>query len=219
MKRILFIALLAVCMSTTFSYGKTKIAVAESKDSLEQIEKDEHVKEVVKSMDEYLREIAKEEARNELQSSQSQSDSKISQILEASVDVIIPLVAIVTPFAMICIVIYIVITNETRRRRMKYNMVEKAIDHGQQLPEYVFYSRPKEKQKNNNLNNSIILISVGFAITLFFIIKSDYKVAALVSMIFLIGAGKLIVYILDRKKQNNGETTQENGSDQENIQA
>lgn len=107
---------------------------------------------------------------------------------------------------MICIVILIVVGNETKRRRMKYNMVEKAIEKGMVLPEYVFYSQPKETRKNSTLNTAIILLAVGIAVSLFFAIDGDLEVAALTSMIWLIGAGKLVVYILDAKKAKSEET-------------
>ena len=204
MKKFLFIALIALCTSIA-SYGKSKVADTQAKDSLEQAKNDEHVKEVVKSMDGYLREIASEEAQKKLA---TQKDNNIPEILSEAQNILIPIFGITIPFAMVCIVVYLIVNHETRRRKMKYDMVEKAIEHGQQIPEYVFYNQSKEKQKNSTLNTCIVLLSVGFAITLFFIIEHDYEVAALASMIFLIGLGRLIVYILDRKKQEKSDTTQ-----------
>ena len=52
--------------------------------------------------------------------------------------------------------------------------------------------------------------------TLFFIINGDIEVAALCSMIFLIGLGKLVVYLVERKN-NNKKEEEENPSETQPV--
>ena len=88
---------------------------------------------------------------------------------------------------------------------MKYNMVEKAIENHYQLPEYVFYEQPKPVSKTATLRSACTIMAVGVGVTLFFIINGNMEVAALCSMIFLIGLGKLVVYLVERKNNNKKE--------------
>ena len=58
-------------------------------------------------------------------------------------------------------------------------------------------------------------MAVGVGVTLFFIINGDMEVAALCSMIFLIGLGKLVVYLVERK--NNNKKEEENPSETQPV--
>lgn len=113
----------------------------------------------------------------------------------------IGLFAVICPFVMVCVIIYIIATQETKRRRRKYEMVEKAIENNYTVPDYVFYTAPKEKSKKTSLNNAIILMAVGIGTTWFFFLNGNSEVGALTSMIFLMGLGKTIVYALEERKK------------------
>lgn len=128
---------------------------------------------------------------------------------------LIPLSAIIMPFLMVCVVVAITFWHTTKRRRMKYDMVEKAIERNYQLPEYVFYEQPKPVSQTATLRSACTIIAVGVGVTLFFIINGDMEVAALCSMIFLIGLGKLVVYLVERK--NNNKKEEENPSETQPV--
>ena len=125
-----------------------------------------------------------------------------SESVEDILAMMIPLSAIIMPFLFACAVVAIAFWHTTKRRRMKYNMVEKAIENHYQLPEYVFYEQPKPVSKTATLRSACTIMAVGVGVTLFFIINGDMEVAALCSMIFLIGLGKLVVYLVERKNNN-----------------
>jgi Ca2+/Na+ antiporter len=128
---------------------------------------------------------------------------------------LIPLSAIIMPFLFACAVVAIAFWHTTKRRRMKYDMVEKAIENHYQLPEYVFHEQPKPVSKTATLRSACTIMAVGVGVTLFFIINGNMEVAALCSMIFLIGLGKLVVYLVERK--NNNKKEEENPSETQPV--
>lgn len=60
-------------------------------------------------------------------------------------------------------------------------------------------------------------MAVGIGVSLFFFLENETEVAALCSMIFLIGLGKLVVYLVERKN-NKKEENEENEEKQEETQ-
>lgn len=159
----------------------------------------------VEQMNEQIRSIVSEEVSNAIASHNlNDNNNNFYTLVKGLEDIIIPLIAIVCPFIMVCVIIFIIASNATKRRQRKYDMVEKAIENGVEIPEYVFREAPEKddaKTGKSTLNNAVILIAVGIAVTLFFIINGDYEVAALSSVILLLGIGKLIVYILDARSK------------------
>ena len=154
-----------------------------------------------------IRSIVREEVGNAVHGIQNNGGNAggfAATIFNGIEDVLIPVVGIASPFIMVCIIIYVIASNATKRRQRKYEMVEKAIESGVEIPEYVFREAPEkddEKPAKSALNSAVILIAVGIAVTLFFTIKENYDVAALSSVILLLGIGKLIVYILDARSK------------------
>lgn len=139
-----------------------------------------------------------------------------SESVEDILAMMIPLSAIIMPFLFAIAVVAIAFWHTTKLRRMKYNMVEKAIENHYQLPEYVFYEQPKPVSKTATLRSACTIMAVGVGVTLFFIINGDMEVAALCSMIFLIGLGKLVVYLVERKN-NNKKEEEENPSETQPV--
>ncbi len=123
----------------------------------------------------------------------------------------------VIPFAAICVIIWLVFYYNSKKRKEKYRLIEKAIEKGVDIPESVF-SEGKSKDKNESapiaqIRKAIVLISVGVAGIVFFAICGSPEMAGLVSMVALIGIGNLIVGILEYRKQqhkSNSEETIEN---------
>ena len=123
----------------------------------------------------------------------------------------------VIPFAAICVIIWLVFYYNSKKRKEKYRLIEKAIEKGVDIPESVF-SEGKSKSKNESapiaqIRKAIVLISVGVAGIVFFAICGSPEMAGLVSMVALIGIGNLTVGILEYRKQqrkSNSEETVEN---------
>lgn len=116
------------------------------------------------------------------------------------------LLVIAGPFVMVCVVVGIIASQGTRRRRLKYEMVNRAIERGYNIPEYVFREGRRGDGKSPSLNGAVVWIAVGLGLIFFFNELNEEEAAALSSMILLLGLGKLAVYILDeRKKKKLGE--------------
>lgn len=196
MKKTIFLALaMLLATATGFAAGTENADSIAIADSIARVEQ----------MNEQIRSIVSEEVSNAIASHNlNDNNNNFYTLVKGLEDIIIPLIAIVCPFIMVCVIIFIIASNATKRRQRKYDMVEKAIENGVEIPEYVFREAPEKddaKTGKSTLNNAVILIAVGIAVTLFFIINGDYEVAALSSLILLLGIGKLIVYILDARSK------------------
>ncbi len=204
MKRIVLMVLALMISSLAFAKPQARESVVDSvatqADTVNYVRADE--------LDGKIRQAVSEALANQENIRQR---NYMSEIIDSVQNILIPFAGIAMPFAMSCIVVWIVISNETKRRRMKYNMMEKAIDKGVTIPEYVFW-QPKQQRKKTNYNMSVALMSVGIALTLFFLIDGDPEVAALVSMLFLMGLGKLIVAILDDRKGKRADKAENEAS-------
>ena len=84
---------------------------------------------------------------------------------------------------------------------MKYQIVEKAIENGIDLPKDFFSSLDNKNKNKSGFKTPVTLIAVGLALMAFFLYVGSLEVALLVSMIWLIGVGYLIVAILEKKKK------------------
>ena len=197
-------------------------AEAESTDSIafaDSIAKAEQMNEQI------IRSIVREEVGNAVHGIQNNGGNAggfAATIFDGIENVLIPVVGIASPFIMVCIIIYVIASNATKRRQRKYEMVEKAIESGVEIPEYVFRETPEKdnaKAGKSTLNSAVILIAVGIAVTLFFTIKENYDVAALSSVILLLGIGKLIVYILDARSEKKLQESRNGGKAEERQDA
>lgn len=217
MKKTIFLALaMLLAAATAFA------AEAESTDSIafaDSIAKAEQMNEQI------IRSIVREEVGNAVHGIQNNGGNAggfAATIFNGIEDVLIPVVGIASPFIMVCIIIYVIASNATKRRQRKYDMVEKAIENGVEIPEYVFRETPEKdnaKAGKSTLNSAVILIAVGIAVTLFFTIKENYDVAALSSVILLLGIGKLIVYILDARSEKKLQESKNGGKAEERQDA
>lgn len=109
------------------------------------------------------------------------------------------------PFIMIILIVAISMKNETKRRQIKYDMVNKAIEHGYQLPEYVFSDENKNNRKKNPMNIAIYSIAIGLMLLLFGIIKSNVNITILSIVPLLIGCGQIVLYIIENRKNKKME--------------
>ena len=214
MKKTIFLALaMLLATATGFAAGTENADSIAIADSIARVEQ----------MNEQIRSIVSEEVSNAIASHNlNDNNNNFYTLVKGLEDIIIPLIAIVCPFIMVCVIIFIIASNATKRRQRKYDMVEKAIENGVEIPEYVFREAPEKddaKTGKSTLNNAVILIAVGIAVTLFFIINGDYEVAALSSVILLLGIGKLIVRILDARSEKKLQESRNGGKAEERQDA
>lgn len=214
MKKTIFLALaMLLATATGFAAGTENADSIAIADSIARVEQ----------MNEQIRSIVSEEVSNAIASHNlNDNNNNFYTLVKGLEDIIIPLIAIVCPFIMVCVIIFIIASNATKRRQRKYDMVEKAIENGVEIPEYVFREAPEKddaKTGKSTLNSAVILIAVGIAVTLFFTIKENYDVAALSSVILLLGIGKLIVYILDARSEKKLQESRNGGKAEERQDA
>ena len=118
---------------------------------------------------------------------------------------VIPIIAIIfgvgIPCAMVVIVFIIIGITSHKRRRMRYQLLEKAIEHNYQLPEKALDdTNEKTPSFKKEINISITLIAAGIAIPAFFAYQHQYDLALLLTLPLILGIGKLIFAIVTKKK-------------------
>lgn len=143
------------------------------------------------------------------------NDNDTIEIMEAAGEILAIIGVFGMPVIMVIFIVAISMKNNTRRRQIKYDMVNKAIEHGYQLPEYVFLDEEKSNKKKNPMNVIISLISVGLVCIVYGIIKGYTDLAILAIIPLLIGCGQLAVLIFENRKNRKSEkdnNTAENGN-------
>ena len=139
------------------------------------------------------------------------------------------ILGVTVPFVAICLILWLIFKFDSRNKKMKYQIVEKAIENGIDLPKDFFSSLDNKNKDKSGFKTPVTLIAVGLALMAFFLYVGSLEVALLVSMIWLIGVGYLIVAILEKKKEkanednqvyqqiNNEEVNKSNSNDVEQI--
>ena len=119
------------------------------------------------------------------------------------------ILGVTVPFVAICLILWLIFKFDSRNKKMKYQIVEKAIENGIDLPKDFFSSLDNKNKNKSGFKTPVTLIAVGLALMAFFLYVGSLEVALLVSMIWLIGVGYLIVAILEKKKEKANEDNQE----------
>ena len=139
------------------------------------------------------------------------------------------ILGVTVPFVAICLILWLIFKFDSRNKKMKYQIVEKAIENGIDLPKDFFSSLDNKNKNKSGFKTPVTLIAVGLALMAFFLYVGSLEVALLVSMIWLIGVCYLIVAILEKKKEkanednqvyqqiNNEEVNKSNSNDVEQI--
>ena len=118
------------------------------------------------------------------------------------------ILGVTVPFVAICLILWLIFKFDSRNKKMKYQIVEKAIENGIDLPKDFFSSLDNKNKNKSGFKTPVTLIAVGLALMAFFLYVGSLEVALLVSMIWLIGVGYLIVAILEKKKEKANEDNQ-----------
>lgn len=147
-----------------------------------------------------LAEIELETKKLELQESQ-QFNEETRKDLKGVIPIIAIIFGVGIPCAMVVIVFIIIGITSHKRRRMRYQLLEKAIEHNYQLPEKALDdTNEKTPSFKKEINISITLIAAGIAIPAFFAYQHQYDLALLLTLPLILGIGKLIFAIVTKKK-------------------
>lgn len=196
MKKVLLILLVIICGASISAENKSK-AEATATDPASTVTSKASISD---SLQIRLAEIELETKKLELQESQLFNEETREDLKG-----VIPIIAIIfgvgIPCAMVVIVFIIIGITSHKRRRMRYQLLEKAIEHNYQLPEKALDdTNEKTPSFKKEINISITLISAGIAIPAFFAYQHQYDLALLLTLPLILGIGKLIFAIVTKKK-------------------
>ena len=196
MKKVLLILLVIICGASISAENKSK-AKATATDPAPTVTSKASISD---SLQIRLAEIELETKKLELQESQLFNEETRDDLKG-----VIPIIAIIfgvgIPCAMVVIVFIIIGITSHKRRRMRYQLLEKAIEHNYQLPEKALDdTNEKTPSFKKEINISITLIAAGIAIPEFFAYQHQYDLALLLTLPLILGIGKLIFAIVTKKK-------------------
>ena len=196
MKKVLLILLVIICGASISAENKSKAEATATEPAPTVTSKAS----ISDSLQIRLAEIELETKKLELQKSQLFNEETREDLKG-----VIPIIAIIfgvgIPCAMVVIVFIIIGITSHKRRRMRYQLLEKAIEHNYQLPEKALDdTNEKTPSFKKEINISITLIAAGIAIPAFFAYQHQYDLALLLTLPLILGIGKLIFAIVTKKK-------------------
>ncbi|MBS7351508.1 MAG: hypothetical protein KIG87_00465 [Muribaculaceae bacterium] len=196
MKKVLLILLVIIFGASISAENKSK-AEATATDPASTVTSKASISD---SLQIRLAEIELETKKLELQESQ-QFNEETREDLKGVIPIIAIIFGVGIPCAMVVIVFIIIGITSHKRRRMRYQLLEKAIEHNYQLPEKALDdTNEKTPSFKKEINISITLIAAGIAIPAFFAYQHQYDLALLLTLPLILGIGKLIFAILTKKK-------------------
>ena len=112
-------------------------------------------------------------------------------------DVLIPIVAIVTPFLIAFLIVFFVLKYKLSQKKAKYAVVEKALEMGKELPADFF--RDTQKKTGTPLESALVLVAIGLGFLVMGAVVTSvlYGVGALCG---LIGIAKFIAWKIEQPK-------------------
>ena len=196
MKKVLLILLVSIFGASISAENKSK-AEATATDPASTVTSKASISD---SLQIRLAEIELETKKLELQESQ-QFNEETREDLKGVIPIIAIIFGVGIPCAMVVIVFIIIGITSHKRRRMRYQLLEKAIEHNYQLPEKALDdTNEKTPSFKKEINISITLIAAGIAIPAFFAYQHQYDLALLLTLPLILGIGKLIFAIVTKKK-------------------
>lgn len=122
---------------------------------------------------------------------------------ESISDNAIAITAVVSVFATFIAIAIAVVAGFVLRNRNKYRLVEKAVDAGYQIPEYVFREAPERNPGDSRraLRNAVTLLAVGLGGMICFLFAGSMEMVGLLSILALLGGGRLVIAILEIKEE------------------
>lgn len=207
MKRLVYVLMIAVIASVTFSSCSRKALTQEEIDDFN------------RQISEKLEQIENKSSRNidtitidstgtdSIVKTDADNNSKKTEITiiqghndgEHAGEVLIVFIAIVTPFACVVLIVFMILRTVTTRQRERNNLIEKAIENNYTLPHDFFASY---RNARTRLQSALVWLAWGVGIMAFFLIITDETVYAIGIIPLLVGVAKLITYFVeDRKKE------------------
>ncbi|MDD2583758.1 MAG: DUF6249 domain-containing protein [Bacteroidales bacterium] len=120
--------------------------------------------------------------------------------------VIIPVLGVIAPFLTAVLILLVIFVTKLLRDRSKNEVLMKALEKGVELSPDFFKTEPVKSKKEDPLTSALVAIGLGIGvfIALYFFF-GDLKFAAFGFIPLFIGLGKLIGYLVNKKKGENLE--------------
>lgn len=160
-----------------------------------------------------LQQTTEESAASQATGAQLEQYRLESRRIEENMEHVTGMLATIMPFVVTCIIVALAMWHTTKRRSMKYDMVNHAIEKGYQLPEYVFAENEKRKDQYSSLKTAVWLISAGLCAAVMAIIVQTYELLAISLVPLLSGAGYFVIYIMSERKKAREEKEKQNCTD------
>lgn len=129
----------------------------------------------------------------------------------------IPVLGITVPFLFVFLIVFFYIYYRNKKQKAHYEVIEKAIEAGRELPDG-FFESPRSRQvrpdKLVTLNQGLVYLAIGLGFAIWSIVKwgidgtaefgGSYGIflLGLAAIFILVGAGKLILYRVSSRPGN-----------------
>ncbi|OUO98448.1 hypothetical protein B5F38_06350 [Barnesiella sp. An22] len=136
---------------------------------------------------------------------------------EDILDAIVPVLGITVPFLFAFLVIFFFIYYRNKKQKAHYQVIEKAIEAGRELPDG-FFESPRSRQarpdKLVTLNQGLVFLGIGLGFAIWSIVLWSINgteefgdgvgifLLGLAAIFILVGAGKLILYRVSSRPDN-----------------
>lgn len=196
MRRFILVIMIALAGLVGYAQPKADTAVAAAADSVA-------VSAFTDAQREELRALIDDNQDSYEQWSPQEVKSLVSTVL-----------GILVPGAVLIVLAIVLGVVVVKTRRAKYRMMDKAIDSSYDVPDYVFTGSRREGTAadwRRNLRSGFVLVAVGLAMFLFFIVNGHIEMSMLMLIPLLIGAGKVAMAFYDKK---NAKTDNQRNADE-----
>lgn len=136
---------------------------------------------------------------------------------EDILDAIVPVLGITVPFLFAFLVIFFFIYYRNKKQKAHYQVIEKAIEAGRELPDG-FFESPRSRQalpdKLVILNQGLVFLGIGLGLAIWSIVMWSINgteesgggvgvfLLGLAAIFILVGVGKLILYRVSSRTEN-----------------
>jgi hypothetical protein len=111
---------------------------------------------------------------------------------------LVPLVAVGLTLLMPVLIVLIVMVYRTRQQRIRYDMMIRLVDRGQNLPPELFApARPAR----SDLSSGLSLIGLGLGLAIGLVLAGGGEAAGFALIPFFYGAARLIAWVLERHQR------------------
>lgn len=157
--------------------------------------------------------LATIETRHEMYGDSLQHQLDAQSINSDTIEEVSQLFIPISFFAFIILIIWIINHISYRKQRDRYHIIEKAIDNGQAIPEGLFDEPKKAKKRwTNTLRQAIIFLAIGIGVAIYGNTIDEETITAIAVIPGVIGAGYLLIALIERHEERNKDTKENNES-------